>query len=78
MVYIAFVIDVYSRRILGWCAAISMRRRQHAHRPGPRRTGTALWTRRREGQGKHKSANRPGTRRAAGSQMPGEPRCQRR
>jgi transposase InsO family protein len=49
MVYIAFVIDVYSRRILGWCAAISMRRRQHAHRPGPRRTGTALWTRRREG-----------------------------
>ena len=25
----------------------------------------------------HKSANRPGTRRAAGSQMPGEPRCQR-
>jgi hypothetical protein len=38
----------------------------------------ALWARRREGQGKHKSANRPGTRRAAGSQMPGEPRCQRR
>ena len=32
MVYVAFVIDAYSRRILGWRAATT-----HAHRPGARR-----------------------------------------
>jgi putative transposase len=46
MVYVAFVIDAYSRRILGWRAATSMRTSlvldalEHA-----------LWTRQREGRG---------------------------
>jgi putative transposase len=46
MVYVAFVIDAYSRRILGWRAATTMRASlvldtlEHA-----------LWTRRREGRG---------------------------
>jgi putative transposase len=63
MVYVAFVIDAYSRRILGWRAATSMRTAlvldalEHA-----------LWTRRQDGHGSlaglihHHDAGSPSTR----------------
>ena len=45
VVYVAFVIDAYARRILGWRAAI-----EHAHPAGPRRrSNRRVWVRRREG-----------------------------
>ena len=45
MVYVAFVIDAYSRRILGWRAATSMK-----HRAGlGRARACASWTRTRDG-----------------------------
>ena len=44
MVYVAFVFDVYSRRIVGWRAATSM-----THRPGPRRPGDGVVARHRDG-----------------------------
>ena len=45
MVYVAFVIDAYSRRILGWRAATSMRTALVLDA-----LEQALWTRRREGR----------------------------
>ena len=46
MVYVAFVIDAYSRRILGWRAATSMKTALVLDA-----LEQALWTRRREGRG---------------------------
>src|SRR5206468_12358687 len=46
MVYVAFVIDAYSRRILGWRAATSMRTALVLDA-----LEQALWARRRDGQG---------------------------
>jgi putative transposase len=46
MVYVAFVIDAYSRRILGWRAATSMRAGLVLDA-----LEQALWTRRQEGRG---------------------------
>ena len=46
MVYVAFVIDAYSRRILGWRAATTMRTALVLDA-----LEQALWTRRREGRG---------------------------
>jgi putative transposase len=46
MVYVAFVIDAYSRRILGWRAATSMRTSLVLDA-----LEQALWTRRRDGRG---------------------------
>jgi putative transposase len=46
MVYVAFVIDAYSRRILGWRAATAMRTALVLDA-----LEQALWTRRREGRG---------------------------
>ena len=46
MVYVAFVIDAYSRRILGWRAATSMRTALVLDA-----LEQALWARRREGRG---------------------------
>jgi len=46
MVYVAFVIDAYSRRILGWRAATSMRTSLVLDA-----LEQALWTRRRDGKG---------------------------
>jgi putative transposase len=46
MVYVAFVIDAYSRRILGWRAATSMKTALVLDA-----LEQALWTRRRDGRG---------------------------
>ena len=46
MVYVAFVIDAYSRRILGWRAATTMRTSLVLDA-----LEQALWTRRRDGRG---------------------------
>jgi putative transposase len=40
VVYFAFVIDAFSRRVVGW-----QRAGAHAHRPGPRRAGDGAGTR---------------------------------
>jgi transposase InsO family protein len=45
MVYVAFVIDAYSRRILGWRAATTMRTELVLDA-----LEQALWTRRRDGK----------------------------
>ena len=45
MVYVAFVIDAYARRILGWCAASTSMRTDLVLDT----IGQAIWTRARDG-----------------------------
>jgi putative transposase len=75
MVYVAFVIDAYSRRILGWRAATSMKTSLVLDA-----LEQALWTRRRDGRGSlaglvhHTDAgsrNTPLSRSPSGWQPPG-------